>query len=255
MEKPTNLFSMGEVCKTLNVTRKMVLNYEQCGLICPDIKNGPNGNRYYTLDTMTQIRIIRLFQNYGLSLSEIREYFSGNVDLLSLIHRLEALRDELDKNIQSLYERVNLTPYQIKEITVPAQTAYAQTFISTDLAEKTNFLRNTALEALTQYGTDLSRRQYFSEFTYDTPDNVTFYAAVPKDSKGAHIIRLPAIRGLCAYHHGSYESLCEAYTQLLDFAKENHLAHSGRFRSIYLEGPPQHKDSAKFITQLILFLQ
>ncbi len=255
MEKPTNLFSMGEVCKTLNVTRKMVLNYEQCGLICPDVKNEPNGNRYYTLDTMTQIRIIRLFQNYGLSLSEIREYFSGNVDLLSLIHRLEALRDELDKNIQSLYERANLTPYQMKEITVPAQTAYAQTLISTDLAEKTNFLRNTALEALAQYGADLSKRQYFSEFTYDTPDNITFYAAVPKDSRGTHIVRLPAARGICTCHHGSYESLSKAYAQLLDFAEENHLTHLGRFRSIYLEGPPQHKDSAKFITQVILLLE
>ena len=63
-----NLFSIGEIAKAVGITRKAILNYEIKGLIKPDQKDGASGNRYYTIDTFTQIRTIRVFQNLGLSL-------------------------------------------------------------------------------------------------------------------------------------------------------------------------------------------
>ena len=76
-----NLFSIGEIAKAIGITRKIILNYETKGLIMPDKKDGPTGNRYYTIDTFTQIRTIRIFQDLGLSLDEVREYLSGTSDL------------------------------------------------------------------------------------------------------------------------------------------------------------------------------
>lgn len=72
MKKEKNLFSIGEIAKALGVTRRIILNYEQRGLIQPDIKEGTTGNRYYTIDSFTKLRSIRSFQNLGLSLDEIR---------------------------------------------------------------------------------------------------------------------------------------------------------------------------------------
>ena len=254
MNELTHLFSIGEVCKTLGITRRIVLNYEECGLIKPDIKNGPNGNRFYTLDTMTQIRIIRLFQNYGLSLNEIKEYFTGTVDMLSLIRRLEALRDKLDSSIKSLYERVNLSPHEVTEIFLPAQTVYARKLSSDSISEKTAFLRDTALKALSEYGTDMSKQQYCTEYSLDNPLEVTFCAAVKDSCNGEHIINLPSCHGLCFHYHGPYETIRSANEILLKYAGEHDILHSGRFRNIYLEGPPQHKDKNKFITNVVLFI-
>lgn len=79
----------------------------------PDVKDGPTGNRYYSIDTFVKIRTIRIFQNLGLSLNEIRGYFDDSVDLPQLIGRLETLRDELDRHIEKLraYARQHgLTP-------------------------------------------------------------------------------------------------------------------------------------------------
>ena len=70
-----NLFSIGEIAKAVGITRKTILNYEKKGLIKPDKKDGATGNRYYTIDTFTQVRTIRVFQNLGLSLDEIFAYF------------------------------------------------------------------------------------------------------------------------------------------------------------------------------------
>ena len=63
-----NLFSIGEIAKAVGITRKIILNYEAKGLIQPDEKDGSIGNRYYTIDTFTQIRTIRVFQNLGFLL-------------------------------------------------------------------------------------------------------------------------------------------------------------------------------------------
>ena len=41
------LLSIGEAAKALEVTRRMILNYEDKWLILPDQRDGINGNRYY----------------------------------------------------------------------------------------------------------------------------------------------------------------------------------------------------------------
>ena len=43
--------------------------------------------------------------------------------------------------------------------------------------------------------------------------------------------------------------------KLLEYAKENGLEPRGMVRNTYLEGPPQHKDPHKFITQVALPLK
>ena len=64
-EKEKNLFSIGEIAKALGVTRRIILNYEQRGLIQPDIKEGTTGNRYYTIDSFTKLCSIRIFSESG----------------------------------------------------------------------------------------------------------------------------------------------------------------------------------------------
>ena len=164
MKKEKNLFSIGEIAKALGVTRRIILNYEQRGLIQPDIKEGTTGNRYYTIDSFTKLRSIRIFQNLGLSLDEIRAYFNDSSDILPLIRRLEKLRDELNLNIEKLYERVQTGEAQIKTIRLERQRIYRRSYHSETIAERTVALRNTALEAMHAYGTDTTRRMYFTEY-------------------------------------------------------------------------------------------
>lgn len=124
-----NLFSIGEIAKAVGITRKIILNYEAKGLIQPDKKNGSIGNRYYTINTFTQIRTIRVFQNLGLSLDEIREYFNDKSDLQPTIKRLETMRDELNLAIEKLKERTHTTNETINEITIEPQTIYVRSDI------------------------------------------------------------------------------------------------------------------------------
>lgn len=255
MSNNKTLFSIGEIAKSIGVTRKIILNYEAKGLIKPDTREGTTGNRYYTIDTFTQIRTIRVFQNLGLSLDEIREYFNGTTDLPPLIKRLEAMRDELNLSIEKLYERTNKNQNQIKEITVDPQTVYCRTYHSPTIAERTVVLRETALEAMRAYGTDTTKRMYFIEYPLEDTDEITYAVAVPPESKGEYIITVPSLRAISLYHHGAYEDIPAARERLVSYAKQNRLKILGKCRNIYIEGPPQHKDKSKFITQIVLLLE
>ena len=255
MKNKQDLFSIGEIAKALGITRRIILHYEERGLVRPDSKNGAAGNRYYTIDTFTQIRSIRSLQNMGLTLDEIRDYFNDSADLMPLIRRMEKLRDELNLNIEKLYERSAAASAQIKTVRLPPQRVYRRVCRGGSVADKTVFLRNTALEAMRAYGTDTTRRMYFTEYAIAAPEEVSYCVAVPQESQGEHVETLPAVPAVCIYYHGAYEDLPAVGRRLLDYAKEQGLTPLGILRHTYLEGPPQHKDPAKFITQVSLPLK
>lgn len=252
MNVEKNMFTIGEMAKSIGITRKIILNYEAKGLITPDVKDGKNGNRYYTVDTFTKIRTVRILQKLGLSLDEIHAYLDGETDLLPLIRRLEAMRDEINLNIEKLYERANTNPTQIKEIHLDKQTIYRRTFTTESILDKTNILRDTAILAMREYGTDMTRRMYFLEYSLSAPNEISYCVAVPPESSGEHIVVLTPMRAICIYHHGAYEELPKVREKLLLYAKEHNLTPLGTCRHTYLEGSPQHKDKKLFITQVAL---
>ena len=250
-----NLFTIGELAKAVKITRKIILNYEAKGLITPDKKDGATGNRYYTIDTFTQIRTIRVFQNLGLSLDEIREYFDGKSDLQPMINRLEKMRDELNLTIEKLKERTREKGGDIREITIEPQCVYCRTYNATSIADKTNLLRDTALEAMRKYETDTRKRLYFTEYSKDAPMDINYCVAIPDGSCGEFVKILPELKAISFFHHGAYEEIPEARKKLVTYAAENNMKLTGTFRSLFLEGPPQHKDPSKFITQIIAIVE
>ena len=250
-----NLFSIGELAKAIGITRKTILNYETKGLVMPDRKDGATGNRYYAIDTFTKVRTIRILQNLGLTLEEIREYYNGETDLQPMIQRLEKMRDELNLTIEKLKERSCKQGNLIKEIIIEPQTVYCRTHNSLTIAEKTNILRDTALEAMRIHGIDTTRRMYFTEYNLSAPQEVSNCVAVPPASKGKYIEQLPELKAISFFHHGAYEDIPETRKRLISYVEENNIKLSGTFRNLYLEGPPQHKDKSKFITQIIAIIE
>ncbi|MDO4552288.1 MAG: MerR family transcriptional regulator [Bacillota bacterium] len=253
MNDENKFMSIGEIAKSIGVTRRMILNYEDRGLITPDKKEGETGNRYYTLDTLTRIRTIRTLQDVGLSLAEIRTYYNDKSDLAPILKRLETIRDELNLSIEKLRERIaGGANAEIRYTAIPQQTVYRRTCRSESIAQKTDMLRQTGYSAMRQYGTDISKRMYFIEFPLDEPDEISYCAAVPEHSQGEHVAVLPEVRAIMITHHGDYGELPAIRERLIGYAQEQCIELLGTCRHIYLEGPPQHKDPEKFITQVAL---
>lgn len=250
------LMTIGEAAKSLGITRRIILNYEEKGLLPPDKKDGTTGNRYYSADSVSKIRTIRILQNLGLSLDDINAYYNGTTDMEPLIERLEKLRDEINLNIEKLKERVKIgNSLEIRMVDIPAQTVYRKTVRTASIADRTVQLREVFVVAMRQYGSDTSKRMFFIEYSIDDPDLVSYCIAVPPESQGEDVIDLPAEKALCVFYHGKYESIPDVRDQIIAYAAENNIHLNGICRHIYLEGPPQHKDPDKFITQVAVTLE
>ena len=137
MKDKSRLLTIGEVAKSLGITRRIILNYEDKGLLYPDKKDGTAGNRYYTIDSVSRIRSIRTLQNLGLSLDDIYGYYNETTELEPLIAKLEKLRDELNLNIAKLKERLKTdNDFEIRHISLPAQTVYCKSMNAGSVEEK-----------------------------------------------------------------------------------------------------------------------
>ena len=130
MKRDDKLFSIGEIAKALGVTRRIILHYEERGLIEPDKRDDATNNRYYTF---TKLRSIRSLQNLGLTLDEIRDYYNDSTDLMPLIRRMEEMRDQLNLNIEKLYERAKVSSAQVKERVDAARAIQSRRFEGTGI--------------------------------------------------------------------------------------------------------------------------
>ena len=252
-EHNSRLMSIGEVAKSLHITRRMILNYEDKGILLPDVKTGSGGNRYYTPETLTRIRAIRRLQTLGISLDEIKLYFEDAADLRDIIARLETLRDELNLCIEKLQLRVRENSNEAPIIrTIPSQTVYVYRCPSPTVEDRMEIFRDVIPAAMRQYGTDSAKRMYFIDYPIDEPNDINFCVAVPDGSKGPYVQDWPEEKALCIFFHEDYDEIPEVRERLVAYARQQGLKLKGTCRNTYLEGPPHHKDKSKFVTQVAL---
>lgn len=253
-----DLFQIGEVTKQLGVTRRMLLNYEDLGLLTPAYKSESSGFRYYSADNIVHIRIIKTLQGLGLSLSEISRYFGNTEKLEDVIERMTSLRSQLDLCIVQLQLRQSQTAgSEILHITLPSFTAFCREFKGSDLAEKTDGLRQTFIEATKKYKLN-SVGKMCTEVSIGRASDGRYLVPVAVDPgiSDEHVKTLPQINAICIYYRGPYENFHTVQDKLLDYAKENNLTTCGYFRNTFMEGPPTHganKDA--YITQIALPVQ
>ena len=185
LQTEKKLMTIGEAAKSTGVTRRIILNYEDKGLLVPDKKEGRTGNRYYTIDSVSKILTIRSLQNMGLSLDEIHSYYTGETNLEPLIQRLEDLKKQLDSHIRKLKQRTKNLDFPVETITLPAQTAYSRTIYAETTPQRAEYLRETFVYALRNYQAITNTRLLFTEYSLAEPNVITNFVAVSPDTPDA----------------------------------------------------------------------
>ena len=275
-EDDTKLFKIGEVADALGLTRRILINYEDLGLVTPTVRNEGKGFRYYSADNVVHIRLIRALQNLGLSLPEIRSYIEDNEHLGDQIDHMILLRDQLDRYIAQLRLRqASTSKFEVVSATLPGFTAFCRDFESANVAEKTVQLRQTYIDALKRYPVDTVNKMctqipiQSAFLTGHSSQNAaagdngcaeesakesgTFIVPVTPTCTGDDIRQFPSVAAICIYYRGPYENFPEIHAQLSEYAQSHDLTPQGFFRNIYMEGPPTHganKDA--YITQVAM---
>ena len=90
-----NELTLRQVCSVVNVSRRAVQGYEKAGLVSATSKN-ERGYLLYDEYARERIRMIKLFQDMGFTVREIKEIIDGPDDKLkaALEKRLEDLQSK-----------------------------------------------------------------------------------------------------------------------------------------------------------------
>ena len=103
--------TLREVCSVMGVSRRAVQGYEKAGLVRA---SGRNLRGYLLYDKAAQNRIekIRMYQEFGFSIKEIKEYIDAPPDVLRLVleSKLEKMKEErarLERIVQELERMIN----------------------------------------------------------------------------------------------------------------------------------------------------
>ena len=91
-----NELTLRQVCSVVNVSRRAVQGYEKAGLVSATSKN-ERGYLLYDEYARERIKMIKLFQDMGFTVREIKEIIDGPDDRLkvALEKRLEDLQAKL----------------------------------------------------------------------------------------------------------------------------------------------------------------
>lgn len=97
--------TLREVCDTLAVSRRAVQGYEKAGLVSATGKN-ERGYLLYDASTRERIERIKLFQQLGFSIREIKGIIDAPSDVLkpALEEQVEKLKED-SENIELLIEK------------------------------------------------------------------------------------------------------------------------------------------------------
>lgn len=248
-----NNHTISELCKICGVTRRMILNYEDHGLITPVDINESSGYRYYGATSAARICHIKALQTYGLSLNNIARFLNNDSSVIQEhLTNLEAQRTAIDEQIS----RTKVLLTKPGDDTIHREKLPAGNYVMMTEPAKDSQHNFWLLWRLTSYvfakgwrinlkGGSLIRINYF-----DPKDE--YYgmvsAAWSLHTPNEETVYFPATEALCITVKGPYDRLPHAVEMLFAYAKEHGIAHEGRIRFSFPVSPQSHADPEQYIT-------
>lgn len=241
-----DLFQIGEVAALCGITRRMILNYEDMGLITPFVVNASSGYRYYDILTVSRIQMILDLRQVGMSLPQIRAYLTGSLSVESRVAALEEQRKQLDFMIAEMKLRtVRPDAHEIRLITVPEACCLCTDYVAADIEDGVLAYAAAYEDCIRQKAVFAPLSYHFCEFPEDILSENFFKTenipmricvSVRKDRAPENAVIYPACRALSLIFCGGYEELADAYSRIVSHILQNRCEVTGYPRELYMEG-------------------
>lgn len=261
------MFKIGEFSKLCKTTIKTLRYYDEIGIFKPSYVEN-NGYRYYTVDDLEKIALIRQLRALGVSVDEIRNVLDGK-DLEAVLSQrsmdiqmeIAKKKDDLlqiDYIVNKLKKGDIMQKYQAIQKEIPSFNVYYRHGIIASMADMFDFASQTSAEAK-QNNPALKHKNYCF-VTYEAPEyqendvELEYVEAVEslgKDTQNVKFKTVPAITAVCVQHKGAYSSLADAYAYALAVVKEHGYSISDKIREVYIHGRwDRGKDESLYLTEI-----
>ncbi len=261
MRKKTKL-KIGEFSQLMQVTVKTLRHYEQKGLLLPYEVDEWTGYRYYSIEQMQRLNIIRQLQRLGFSLDEIKELCEEGTHMPS-IEQLNEKIEETERQLQQLVVRRSqlLNWMNIHKKIKTMEIYNIQSLPEIIVASHREVIPNYAALGplcVEKIGPEMQRLgckcpppgycftiEHNKEYR-PTDIDIEYCEQVEEMGKDSDIIqfkRLVAVsKALCMKHVGPYERFHESITKAFVYMEEHGYKIAGHLRISYIDGAWNQED-------------
>jgi len=233
--KRRELFSIGDFAKFARTTRDTLVHYDKIGLLSPSVR-GENNYRYYSVGDLAMFNLIRTFQQFGISLDEIKRFRNNRTPELADIFfddQIKNIDDKIEvwvraRNLLHLFKTTIHSQLDVDETEIKVQFRPAEAIVLGDLNDYSRD-RND-YDALISFYYNIQDKYPNLDLNYPVwgmfseeriksgdwkwPDRYYFYNPEGYDKKPAHSYAV-------GYTRGSYGQSHELYMRLLDYIDAN----------------------------------
>ena len=236
-KKETGLYSIGEVSKICNVSKKALRFYDKIGIISPD-KVTSNHYRYYSRKSLLKLTILKYYKQMGFKLEEMRELITSEEyrtlerGFLVKIDELLEEQQAVDVKLTSvrdwyhlLLEAQNIIENDVRDVSVKYMdrtefgfmdqeynSDYMEAIINLDW---TNHLIEINNEIT---GPVLIQYPSYKERMEGKCKTMRVLQRMIMPCKPEHVIELGGTTMLSCYHIGAHEKLGETYKKMIKWA-------------------------------------
>ena len=148
------LYSIGEVSKICNISRKALRFYDKINIISPDYISEENKYRYYNRETLLLVPVIKYYKQMGFKLEEMKEV-------------LESENYEVHQN--SFHRKID----ELKQLREDINVSYISVSDWYDLImEATSVIENDVTEVSVKYIESMRVCYMEQEFSHNYMDSI-----------------------------------------------------------------------------------
>lgn len=237
------LLTTGQMAKLHKTTKRLLQYYDEIGLFSPSIKSD-NEYRYYSYEQSPELEIILSLSELGMKLSEIKDYLNSRSpeNLCFLLREKQNLLREKLKNLQLIDQMLSNHINNVEQsFQLPFNSIYNE-YQQEELLLATPETTEDSIESIYKtisgtlintderhlychiYGSILPKSSWQNQ---DYTTYIRYYFKTVAPSVGMSLLKKPAGNYLCINWHGNWDTLKNAYSILVKYAKDHGITLTG----------------------------
>lgn len=269
-----NRFSIGDVSKICNISRKALRYYDTIGLINSS-RHEANNYRYYDKDALLLVPVIKYYKQMGFTLEEMSQFIDGDIpnvypalkkSFTSKIGELEQERMSLERKRQStedwyqlITEAQLIIDNDVNDISIkyvePQMYLYLNQHFDNDIKsaiiniEWTNYLEKIGNEitgpVIINFSSFERRMANLAQ-----PVKILQKTLLPHDEENE--LRLGGCMMASCYHIGCHGSLHETYKKIDRWARTSGYTLAEECFERYVTDYWTTNNSSQFVTEILI---
>ena len=239
-ENGEKLYSIGEVSKICNVSKKALRYYDEIGIISPDVVSS-NYYRYYSRKSLLDLTIVKYYKQMGFKLEEMRSLLNSEEYRIierGFLEKINELQDEqMAVNIKLtsvtdwyhlLVEAQTVIENDVRDVSVkfipPKEFGYMdQDYIEDDMEAIINLDWTDYLESI---GNDITGAVSIAYPSWrdrlsGACQKMRIMQEMILPAKPEQLVQMGGEMMLSCYHIGPHETIGETYAKMEQYAEEH----------------------------------